>query len=308
MSHNIVLHIKDASIGYKKALVSNINAELKSGEICLLMGNNGQGKTTLIKSILGQLNLLSGEIEIAGTNLNRLTPKEIAQNISIVFSKATTPVNFTVKDLISLGKYVHYPYYFSLNEKDIQDIESIINRLNLTELQNTKLVHLSDGNLQKAFIGRALAQNTPIIILDEPTTHLDEDNRKIILNLLKEIAKKEDKAILFSSHDIFGASEVADTIWKIENHQMQSGLAEDILYQHLQKTQKESAENSSFPTINAPELEKHLLENAISKQVHKNCSEIHIFFENNSWIVKSETRNNKFSSISEVVNWLNSGI
>jgi iron complex transport system ATP-binding protein len=119
--------------------------------------------------------------------------------------------------LISLGKYIHYSFYFKLNETDKLEITEIINKLNLSEYQNKKLTELSDGNLQKAFIGRALAQNSPFIILDEPTTHLDEENKLTILSLLRNLAKSENKLILFSSHDWRLAKEFSDKIWWIKD-------------------------------------------------------------------------------------------
>ena len=126
------LEIQNTSIGYSEPLISDINTSLELGEVCLLMGNNGIGKTTLIKSILGQNKLLSGEISINGKAILKLNPNEIASQIAIVFSKAEIPDNYTVIDLISLGKYIHYPYYFKLNEKDKVEIDDIIDKLNLT--------------------------------------------------------------------------------------------------------------------------------------------------------------------------------
>ncbi len=117
MQSEVILKLEHLDIGYQRALVKDICAELKLGEVCLLMGNNGQGKTTLIKSILGENKLLNGDILLAEKSINTLSALQIAKKISVVFSKATIPNGFTVKDLVSLGKYIHYPYYFSLNKK-----------------------------------------------------------------------------------------------------------------------------------------------------------------------------------------------
>ena len=109
------LKIKQANIGYNKTLISNADAHLNLGEVCLLIGNNGVGKTTLIKSILHQISLLNGEISINNKNVKSLSVKEIAENIAVVFSKSIVPQNYTVEDLISLGKYIYYPFYFELS-------------------------------------------------------------------------------------------------------------------------------------------------------------------------------------------------
>jgi len=206
------LQINNANIGYDKTLISEANTGLNLGEVCLLIGNNGVGKTTLIKSILHQIPLLSGEILIQGLNIKSLSVKEIAEKIAVVFSKSVVPQNYTVEDLISLGKYIYYPFYFELKKEDRNEVLHIIQELDLAQYQNTLLKNLSDGNLQKAFIGRALTQNSPIIILDEPTTHLDEKNKIIILKTLRKLAKEQQKLILFSSHDWRLAKEFADKI------------------------------------------------------------------------------------------------
>ena len=226
------LEIKNTTIGYQKPLISEVNASLDFGDVCLLIGNNGVGKTTLIKSILHQISTLNGEILIHQKNIEKLTDKEIAEQIAVVFSKAQIPANYTTEDLISLGKFIHLPYYYQLEKEDLEDVNNIISQLKLEEYRNIQLQKLSDGNLQKAFIGRALAQNSPVIILDEPTTHLDEENKIIILKLLRDLAKNHDKIILFSSHDWRLAKEFVDKIWFINDEKLQEGLAEDILLQN----------------------------------------------------------------------------
>lgn len=299
-----ILSLQKVSIGYSQPLVSDIEATLQRGEICLLIGNNGQGKTTLFKSILGQLPVLKGSIFIDNQNLQKITPKRIAKQISVVFSKGNIPVNYTVRDLVSLGKYIHYPYYFKLSKNDEKNIEQIIDRLDLTIYLKTPLVHLSDGNLQKAFIGRALAQNTPVIILDEPTTHLDEDNKKSLLKLLRSLAKDDHKTILFSSHDIYGASEVADTIWAIQDGRLKPGLAEDMLLEHIRSSKPHSTAENLFPTITAPDLEKQLLKNALSKNLTRYLSSYQITFHNHLWLCRLNNKEDQFSSISQLIKFL----
>lgn len=217
------LELKNLAIGYREPLVSSIDTELSLGEVCLLVGNNGIGKTTLMRTILGQIPLMEGQIWIKETEIKSVSPEQIPKWISMVFSKIQVPENYTVMDLVSLGKYIHYPYYFKLNSDDSQEVEEIIDSLNLTSYKDFPLKKLSDGNLQKAFIGRALAQNTPMIILDEPTTYLDEENKMIILNLLKKLAKEKNKAILFSSHDWRLAKDFSDKIWWLKDHRLKIG-------------------------------------------------------------------------------------
>lgn len=300
---NYFLELKNTTIGYSNPLVSGIDSSLELGEVGLLIGNNGIGKTTLIKSILGQNKLLNGEISIYGKSIQKLDSNELAIQIAIVFSKTEIPDNYTVTDLISLGKYIHYPYYFQLNEADKQEISEIIRKLNLSEFENKKLTELSDGNLQKAFIGRALAQNSPFIILDEPTTHLDEENKLMILSLLRNLAKNENKLILFSSHDWRLAKEFADKIWWIKDQKLISGIAEEVILSHPELSQPTILNfNQSFfpPMIDAPELEKEMMFSYLQKNFDKDLRKFKLTFKNDFWDLNSDKFYDNYHTFQEI--------
>ncbi|AZB29219.1 ABC transporter ATP-binding protein [Chryseobacterium balustinum] len=299
------LQIKKANIGYDKTLISNANASLNLGDVCLLIGNNGVGKTTLIKSILHQNSLLNGEILINNKNIKYLSVKEIAENIAIVFSKAIIPQNYTVEDLISLGKYIYYPFYFELKKEDREEVSNIILELDLEQYKNTPLKNLSDGNLQKAFIGRALTQNSPIIILDEPTTHLDEKNKIIILKTLRKLAKEQNKLILFSSHDWRLAKEFADKIWYVKNQELFSGIVEDVLLNHNELTNAslfQVNENFVAPSIISPEIQKEMLYSLLQKNFQKDLSLFQFKYNNTFWEISYKNEIHKCESFEEIVN------
>jgi len=297
------LEIHNTSIGYSEPLISDINTSLVLGDVCLLMGNNGIGKTTLIKSILGQNKLLNGAISINGKSILKLTPNETASQIAIVFSKAEIPDNYTVTDLISLGKYIHYPYYFKLIEKDKTEIDEIINKLNLTQFRNKKLTELSDGNLQKVFIGRALAQNSPFIILDEPTTHLDEENKLMILSLIRNLAKNENKLILFSSHDWRLAKEFSDKIWWLKDKKLISGISEEIILNNPELITPKILDfnkNFSSPEIDAPKLEKEMMFSFLQKNFASDLGKFKLTFKNDKWELKSDDFYDNYHTLSEI--------
>lgn len=299
------LQIKKANIGYDKTLISNANASLNLGDVCLLIGNNGVGKTTLIKSILHQNSLLNGEILINNKNVKHLSVKEIAENIAIVFSKAVIPQNYTVEDLISLGKYIYYPFYFELKKEDREEVSNIILELDLEQYKNTPLKNLSDGNLQKTFIGRALTQNSPIIILDEPTTHLDEKNKIIILKTLRKLAKEQNKLILFSSHDWRLAKEFADKIWYVKNQELFSGIVEDVLLYHNELTNAslfQVNENFVAPSIISPEIQKEMLYSLLQKNFQKDLSLFQFKYNNTFWEISYKNEMHKCESFEEIVN------
>lgn len=298
------LKINQANIGYDKTLISNANADLNLGEVCLLIGNNGVGKTTLIKSILYQNPLLQGEILINNKNVKHLSVKEIAENIAVVFSKSVIPQNYTVEDLISLGKYIYYPFYFELKKEDREEVKEIIEELDLTQYKNTLIRNLSDGNLQKAFIGRALTQNSPIIILDEPTTHLDEKNKLIILKTLRKLAKQQNKLILFSSHDWRLAKEFADKMWYIKDNHLYSGIVEDLLLQHSELTSASLFQiNKNFvpPTIKSPQIQKEMLYSLLQKNFQKDLSSFNFSLNESIWEISHDNKLHKCESFEEIV-------
>ncbi len=284
------IQLKNLQIGYDKPLITNINTYLKQGDVCLIIGNNGIGKTTLIKTLLRQIPIFSGEIFINNKNLKKLSLDDISKLISIVFSKAEIPNNYTTNDLISFGKFTHYNYYIKLSEKDNQEIENIIKKLNLENYKNHYLKTLSDGNFQKALIGRALAQNTPFIILDEPTNHLDEQNKISILKILRNMAKKMGKTILFSSHDWRLATKFSDKIWYIKEKTLFSGLTEDILNQHSELIEMNFLENIPLvlPKIIAPNTQTELLISFLKKHIQRDLSNYSFEYKNEFWIINNK--------------------
>jgi iron complex transport system ATP-binding protein len=301
------LQINQANIGYNKSLISNINTNLNLGEVCLLIGNNGVGKTTLIKSILHQIPVLGGEIFINNKNVKNLSVKEIAENIAVVFSKSVIPQNYTVEDLISLGKYIYYPFYFELKKEDREEVSEIITALDLDQYKHTLLRNLSDGNLQKAFIGRALTQNSPIIILDEPTTHLDEKNKIIILKTLRKLAQEQNKLILFSSHDWRLAKEFADKIWYVKDSQLYSGMVEDVLLQHdelMNPSLFQMNENFVAPKIIAPDFYKEMLYSLLQKNINKDLSSFNFEFQNDFWLISNDSIKQQCESFEEIINFV----
>ncbi len=301
------LELKNTTIGYSTPLINGVKTGLNLGEICLLIGNNGVGKTTLIKSILKQTSVLDGEILIDGKNVESMSNDIIAKRVAIVFSKSPLPGNYTVRDLISLGKFIHYPFYFELNNTDQSEVNDIIEMLNLCQYKDFQLSELSDGNLQKAFIGRALAQNSPMIILDEPTTHLDEENKIMILKLLRNLAKRQNKLILFSSHDWRLAKEFADKIWLINSEKLEAGITEEILLQHDELLNPHIFEfGSGFvaPPIFAPELHKEMLYSFLQKNHPKNLSSLKFEFNSGIWMIYSSTIQQKCTSFAEIDQFL----
>lgn len=214
-NQHIVLRATDLSVGYfskKKPspVVSAINFELKAGSLVGLVGANGSGKSTLLRSLAGMQPLLKGAVYINDKDINTVTSLQLATQLSVVLTEAPASKNLTVKELVTLGRQPYTNWMGSLSEKDIQQINSALTHTDTASLADRKCFELSDGQLQRAVIARALAQDTPCIILDEPTTHLDLYHRAYILKLLKQLAKDFKKTILYATHEIDVAIQLCD--------------------------------------------------------------------------------------------------
>ncbi|MFI2742834.1 ABC transporter ATP-binding protein [Zhouia sp. PK063] len=215
--NHTVLQVKDLSIGYlhkkeEKIIVKNLNFEIKSGELVAIIGPNGIGKSTLLKTLTTILPSISGEILLNNKNLNTFTALALAKNQSVVLTENIPSKNLTVQELIALGRHPYSNWLGLLSDTDKHMVKETINKLQITAISHKKCFELSDGQFQKVLIARSLAQDTSLIILDEPTTHLDIYHKANTLKLLKTIAKEEHKAILFSTHEINLAIQLCDKI------------------------------------------------------------------------------------------------
>lgn len=216
-SKHIVLETQNLTIGYynKKGgtpVSSNISFELKQGELIGLVGANGIGKSTLLRTLTKVQKPLEGNIFIQSKKLTDYTQNELAQTLSIVLTEPPASKNLTVFELVALGRQPYTNWVGSLSHKDLSFVERALKQTNIVELKHKKCYELSDGQLQKAMIARALAQDTKVIILDEPTTHLDMYHKAYILKLLQKLTKETGKTILFSSHEIDLAIQLCDTM------------------------------------------------------------------------------------------------
>ena len=222
---NIVLKTKNLSVGYtskKKATVvaSNINIELKKGELVGLIGANGIGKSTLLRTLTNVQPKLKGSISINGNLLQDYSSLALAKVMSIVLTESLASKNLTVFELVALGRQPYTNWVGNLTKNDIALINKALEQTNILELKNKKCFELSDGQLQKVMISRALAQSTDIIILDEPTTHLDMYHKAYILKLLQKLAKETNKTILFSTHEIDLAIQLSNKLVIMTNNQV----------------------------------------------------------------------------------------
>jgi iron complex transport system ATP-binding protein len=223
------------SLGYtkqksKKEILNGLNFSLYAGEMTCLLGPNGVGKSTLIKAILGQLKPFQGDILLNGKSISNFSNQALAKELSVVLTEPFLPGNMTVGQLVSMGRIPHTSWTGKLSEADLQAVSEAMEATKITYLKDERLGEISDGQRQKAMIARALAQDGKVMILDEPTAHLDLVNRFEIMRLLHEISKKQQKAVLVVTHDLEIALETADKFWLLNcGLPMISGLPEDLV-------------------------------------------------------------------------------
>ncbi|WP_111670585.1 ABC transporter ATP-binding protein [Algoriphagus litoralis] len=232
---HIALEGKGLTLGYfhqksKKEILSDLDFQLFSGELTCLLGPNGVGKSTLIKAILGQIKPWKGEILIETQSIENLGVEELAKRISVVLTDPVFPGNMTVGQLVALGRTPHTGWSGKLNSTDREIVEKALSDTKITYLRNERLSEISDGQRQKAMIARALAQDGKLMILDEPTAHLDLVNRFEIMELLRDIAAQKGKAVLVVTHDLDIAIETADRFWLLNcGTPLISGKPEDLI-------------------------------------------------------------------------------
>ncbi len=212
-----LLEIKNLAIGYgdEKVLAKKINLSIETGQLVGLVGQNGVGKSTFIRTICGLHPRLKGEIFLSGQEIAEQNAKKIATKISVVLTGKPDSLNLSVVELIALGRHPYLGWLGKLKKEDKEKIDEAINQMEINYLTKKRLFELSDGQLQKVMIARALAQDTELIILDEPTSHLDLKNKIEVLELLKKIAQSG-KGVLISTHEIQLSAKSCDIFWAMD--------------------------------------------------------------------------------------------
>lgn len=198
-----ILKIETLSAGYENGfIIEDISFSLKEGEFISILGQNGSGKTTLIRALQGLLRNVSGKIILDGEDIFFLTPRQIARKIAYVPQIFIHYFEFSVKDIVSMGRYVHQRRIGGASFLDSKIIEEVMSLTQITHLKEKKMAHLSGGERQRVLIARALTQDTPLLFLDEPSSHLDISFQVEIYQILKYLQEEKGKTILTTEHNI----------------------------------------------------------------------------------------------------------
>lgn len=214
---HIILNVVDLTIGYflKNDVLTvseNINFSIGNGELIGLVGANGVGKSTLLRTLANMQRKINGDISLNNKPIYKHNPVELASKLSVVLTEPPASKNLSVYDLIALGRHPYTNWIGTFSETDKRTIQWAMEVTETVSLSSKRCFELSDGQLQRVYIARALAQDTSLIILDEPTTHLDLYHRAYVLKLLKKLATDTKKSILFSTHEIDLAIQLSDKI------------------------------------------------------------------------------------------------
>lgn len=222
------------STGYKvkkgiKIVAKEVNATIRSGQLTCLLGPNGAGKSTLLRTLSAFQDAIAGEIRILGKSLNQYSDSELSKIIGVVLTEKVDLRNMSVYDLVGLGRSPYTGFWGSLGEKDRRIVDDAISLVHIESLRDRMIQTLSDGERQKVMIAKALAQETPIIFLDEPTAFLDYPSKVEIMQLLHEISRTKNKTIFLSTHDLELALQISDTIWLMDKELgIVTGAPEDL--------------------------------------------------------------------------------
>ena len=221
--------LNNLSIGYsrEKSLAEAITATATEGRLTCLLGANGMGKTTLMRTMAGFMPPLAGSLSINGHDSTHLSARRMAHLVSVVFANATPSGNMTVWDMVAMGRTPYTNFWGKLSRRDREIADRAIEMAGIGHLKDRKLHAVSDGERQKTMIAKALAQQTPVLLLDEPTAFLDYPSRAELMAMLRQLAHDEEKTVLISTHDIELAMQTADYLWLLASGTLTAATPQD---------------------------------------------------------------------------------
>tara|TARA_R110002049_G_scaffold28036_1_gene96726 strand:- start:648 stop:1445 length:798 start_codon:yes stop_codon:yes gene_type:complete len=233
-SKNSILKTENLTIGYQqkkqdKIVLSNINLSIEKGKLISVLGKNGIGKSTLLRTLSKVQKPISGTIYFEGKNLKNYGEKELSKKLSLVLTERLPESQLTVFELIALGRQPYTNWIDTLSENDIEKINWALAQTEITHLKDNRFYELSDGQLQRVLIARALAQDTAVIILDEPTAHLDMHQTINIFSLLQKLVQQTQKTIIISSHELNLALQLSNEIILLTENNIQFGSTEELI-------------------------------------------------------------------------------
>ncbi len=244
--------LKQLSIGYQTrkqttVVVQAITATIRQGELTCLLGPNGVGKSTLLRTLSGFQPKLGGDILIGGREITAFTPAQLSRKIGVVLTEKPDVRNMTVHELVCLGRSPYTGFWGTCTKDDLAIVEESLQQVGILHLKERLVDTLSDGERQKVMIAKVLAQQTPIIYLDEPTAFLDYPSKVEMMMMLRRISQQNHKTVFLSTHDLELALQVADCIWLLNRPgKLSIGTPQALAAQGVLKTFVEQREGITF--------------------------------------------------------------
>mgnify|MGYP000898108705 FL=1 len=230
MSGESILHSEGLSVGYRAPVLREVNLDFGSGQFIALLGPNGAGKTTLLRTLSRHLKPLAGKIEVLGRDLNTLSALELARLVAVCLTDNAKPPLLSVDEFVALGRYPHTGMMGRLSLHDAEIVERSLAAVTASGLSGRLVEQLSDGERQKVVLARALAQEPKLMLLDEPTAHLDLKHRIEVMGILRSLCRSHGLTVLASLHDIDVAAKVSDRVLLVQNGGIRDyGLPETVL-------------------------------------------------------------------------------
>lgn len=232
----MILELRNLHIGYDEdasqhVVAKALNASLIGGRLVCLVGSNGVGKSTLMRTLSGFLPALRGDVCVDGRRIEDYTPRELSERVGIVLTERENTPDLTIEEVVAIGRTAYTNFWGTLTDTDRRVVDDAIALVGIAPLRNKKIGRVSDGERQKTMIAKALAQQTGIILLDEPTAFLDYGSKVAVMRLLRQLAHEQGKAILLSTHDLEIAFQTADELWILQHDGLQTGTP-DVLEEH----------------------------------------------------------------------------
>jgi iron complex transport system ATP-binding protein len=226
-----MLEIQSLSVSYEtKVVLQDINLNVYKGEVVALIGPNGAGKTSLIRAASGVLRPRAGQVNVLGQDITHMPPHLRATRLAVVPQARQLPANFTVHETVLLGRTPYLGWLGKPTRQDQMRVSWALERTDCLDLSNRLIGELSGGEQQRVLLARALAQNTPILLLDEPTAHLDLRHQSGLLNLVQELAREQHLAVLMALHDLNLVALYSDRVALLVDGRLRtSGLPDEVL-------------------------------------------------------------------------------
>jgi len=331
-SREKILSFESLLIGYKSGrnfniLLPPLNAFAIKGELIAVIGQNGIGKSTLLRTITGLQEILGGAVFLKKKVLDEYSRYDLAQNIGYISTEPVRVSNMRVYDLVSLGRYPHTNWIGKFSFTDREKVSDAIDKVGMQHLTGRYINELSDGERQRAMIARILAQDTDIMVMDEPTAFLDIRSKYEIVHLLHDLSKNKGKTIIFSTHDLLTAISESDKIWLTLKDSFIEGAPEDLILNGAfnmlfdDSSVNFSTSDGSFIFrremrgrifVDAEGVEKFWTEKAVNRagfEISNDPAGVKIKISarhnHNKWTVCTDSATLEFGSIYELVNWLN---